>query len=213
MICLKITTWSSSRAFTLVELLVAMAIASIFIIATLTIADISIHAYSTQERVAGAQQSVRAALDLMARDIRMAGYDPMSFSNGPTTGIGIIAASKTLLQISADLNADRIDNGGVENLTYFYDAPLKRLRQKEGGRAYPQTFIENVSEMQFNYFDANGDPTSNLEEIVAVVVTLSVEDRGNRGDTFARSVTARINCRNLRMQGRQPPSFDDGGVP
>jgi type IV pilus assembly protein PilW len=211
MICLKKTTWSNAGGFTLVELLVALAVASIFIVATLTIADVSIHTYSTQERVAEAQQSLRAALDLMARDIRMAGYDPMSFSYGPTTGIGIIAASNTLLQFSADLNADRIDNGGVENMTYFYDAHSNRLRQEEGGRAYPQTFIENVSEMRFDYFDANGDPTANLEQIVTVVVTLSVEYKDDRGDAFERSGTARINCRNLRMRGRQRPSFDDGG--
>jgi len=187
------------KAFTLVELLVALAISSIFIVATLTIADMSIKTYGTQERVSEAQQSLRAAMDLMVRDIRMAGYDPMSMSHGPTSGIGILTASGTMLQFTADLNADRVDNGGAENLTYYYDADHKRLRQKEGGLASPQTFIENVSALQFSYFDANGNPAALVEDIATVLVTLSVENTDNRGDTFERTLTSRINCRNLGM--------------
>lgn len=187
------------RAYTLIELLVALAVASIFILATLTIADMSIRSYGDQDRVSDAQQSVRAALDLMVRDIRMAGYDPMALSHGPTMGIGILAATDTNLQISADLNADRMDSGDRENLTYFYDAKTKRLRQKRGGRALPQTFIENVSELHFSYFDANGDSPASLGDIVVVVVTLTVQNKYQQGGTFERTMTTRVNCRNLRM--------------
>jgi type IV pilus assembly protein PilW len=178
---------------------VALTTATILILATLAIASISMQTYGTQERVADAQQGVRAALDLMVRDIRMAGYDPMALSNGPTAGIGILAAADTKLQFSADLNADRVDNGGLENLTYFYDAANKRLRQKEGGKAYPQTFIENVSALKFSYLDAGGDPAAGLDDIVTVVVTLTVEDRYHKDATFQRTLSSRINCRNLRM--------------
>lgn len=190
---------ANSRGFTLVELMVALATATLFILATLAIADISMQTYAAQERVSDAQQGVRAALDLMARDIRMAGYDPMALSNGPTAGIAILAATETRLQFSADLNADQVDSGGPENLTYFYDAANKRLRQKEGGKAYPQTFIENVSALKFSYLDAGGDPAAGLDDIVAVVVTLTVEDRYHKDVTFQRTLTTRINCRNLRM--------------
>jgi type IV pilus assembly protein PilW len=191
--------WGQQKAFTLIELLVALAIASLFIIGTLSIVDMSIQTYKTQERVSDAQQSLRAAMDLMVRDIRMAGYDPMSISGGPTPGIGIIAASRTMLQFSADLNANKVDNGGTENLTYFYDAGQRRLRQREGGKAYPQTFIENVSDMKFSYFGRNGDQTTDPKEIAVVVVTLTVENKSSRSDTFQRTLTTRIICRNLKM--------------
>lgn len=189
----------SKKGYTLVELMVALAMAAIFIVCTLTIVDMSMQSYSVQERVSEAQQSVRAALDLMVRDIRMAGYDPMAVSGGPTAGIGILAADETMLQFSSDLNADQVDNGGIENLTYFYDAGSKRLRQKEGGKAYPQTFIENVSALKFSYFNADGDPPSGLDDIAMVMVTLTVEGAYRKGDTFQRSLTTWINCRNLRM--------------
>jgi prepilin-type N-terminal cleavage/methylation domain-containing protein len=190
---------TDKHAFTLVELMVALAMATIFITATLTIADMSISTYGAQERVSEAQQSVRAALDLMVRDVRMAGYDPMAVNAGPTIDIGILAASQTSLHFSADLNADQVNNGGTEDLTYYYDADNKRLRQKEGGKAAPQTFIENVNAVKFSYFDANGDPTERLDDIVTVVVTLTVEDRYRKDVTFQRTLTTRINCRNLRM--------------
>lgn len=199
-----------NMGFTLIELLVALALAAIFLLATMSIANISIRSYGDQERVSDAQQSVRAALDLMVRDIRMAGYDPMAMSHGPTTGIGILTATETKLQFSADLNADQVDSGGTENLTYFYEAETKRLRQKEGpkaypqtlkegGEAYPQTFIENVSELKFSYLDANGGPPAGLGDIAVVVVALTVQNRYQKGGTFERTLTTRINCRNLRM--------------
>lgn len=190
---------TDKRAFSSVELMVALGMATIFITATLTIADMSIVTYGAQERVSEAQQSVRAALDLMVRDVRMAGYDPMAVNAGPTKDIGILAASETSLQFSADLNADQVNNVGLEDLTYYYDADNKRLRQKKGGKAYPQTFIENVSAMKFSYYDANGDPTERLDDIVTVEVTLTVEDRYHKDVTFQRTLTTHINCRNLRM--------------
>jgi type IV pilus assembly protein PilW len=192
-------TSTHNMGYTLIELLVALALAAIFFLATMSIVNMSIRSYGDQERVSDAQQSVRAALDLMVRDIRMAGYDPMAMSHGPTAGIGILKATETKLQFSADLNADQVDSGGIENLTYFYDAETKRLRQKEGGKAYPQTFIENVSDLKFSYLDANGGPPAGLGDIAVVVVALTVQNRYQKGGTFERTLTTRINCRNLRM--------------
>lgn len=189
----------NDRAFTLVEVLVALAVAAILIMATLTITHMSIRTYGDQERVSDAQQGARAALDLMVRDIRMAGYDPMAISHGPSKGIGILAATETKLQFSSDLNADRADSGGIENLTYFYEAETKRLRQKEGGSAYPQTFIEDVSALNFKYFDAYGEPAEGLGDIVMIVVTLTVQNKYQKGGSFERTLSTRVNCRNLRM--------------
>ena len=188
------------NGFTLLEVLVALALVNICMMAVLTIANVSTQSYRAQERVSDAQQSVRAALDLMIRDIRMAGYDPMALSHKPSPGIGILVATDTVLQFSADINADGMDNGGIENLTYFYEAETKRLRQKEGGGAYPQTFIENVSALKFSYLDANGDPPTDLGDICVVIVTLSVQDHFKKGVSFERSLTTRTNCRNLSLQ-------------
>ena len=164
--------------------MVALSMATLFIYAIMTIAEISARSYHAQERVSDAQQSLRAALDLMVRDIRMAGYDPMAMTHGPTAGIGILTATDTRLQFSMDLNADRADNGGLENLTYFYDPVGKRLRQKEGGAAYPQTFIENVSALRFSYFNADGEPAHDLFAARLKDVEIVIHNQGFSGDEY-----------------------------
>lgn len=178
--------------------MVALAIATCFILATVSVFGTASRFYREQERISDAQQSVRAAMDLMVRDIRMAGYDPMAMTHGPEDWIGIVSADETHLQFTADLNADRIDNGLTENLTYFYDSVGKRLQQKQGG-AYVQTFIDNVSAVKFEYFDADGEPVADIDQIAVVKVTLSVTDRDHRGGVFERTLATRINCRNLRF--------------
>jgi type IV pilus assembly protein PilW len=61
-----------------------------------------------QDQVVGMQQNLRAALDLMAKDIRMVGYDPHGSANA-----GIITATACSLVFTMDLN----DNG--KNLLVF----------------------------------------------------------------------------------------------
>lgn len=187
------------HGYTLIELMIALAVASIFVLATLTIATMATHTYRNQEQVADAQQSVRAALDLMVRDIRMAGYDPLAVSHGPSAGIGILAAEEHKLQISSDLNADQLDSHALENLTYFYDPAGKRLRQKEGGKAYAQTFIDHVAALKFEYLNAKGERAVAKSDIAAVIVTLTVEERNQKGAMVRRTLSTRVNFRNLSL--------------
>lgn len=185
--------------FTLVEMMIALALSAIAVLAVFTYSSMSLRTFGNQERVANVQQSVRAALDMMVRDIRMAGYDPSAFSSGPSSGIGILAASENMLQFTVDLNADNVDNKGLENLTYFFESATNRLRFKEGGKAYPQTFVDHVSALKFEYLNANGGPAIELREIAAVIVTLTVEEKNQKGDMVRRTLSTRVNCRNLRM--------------
>jgi type IV pilus assembly protein PilW len=194
------TPWRYFHGYTLIELMMALALGSIIVLTALTIADISIQTYRNQERVANAQQSVRAALDLMVRDIRMAGYDPKAVSRGSAEGIGILTAEETKVQISADLNADGKDNKGLENITYYFDPANKRLRQEEGGRRrYAQTFIDHVRGLKFEYLNAKDEPSVNKNDIAAIVVTLTVEERNQNGTLVQRTLSTRVNCRNLRL--------------
>jgi type IV pilus assembly protein PilW len=182
-----------------VELMVALAVAAFFIMATMTLAGSFIQVYRAQERVSEAQQGIRAAMDLMVRDIRMAGYDPMALSKGRTAGAGIIFADKHRIRFAADLDGDGAVNGSREDMTYFYEAGTKRLRQRErGDKDSNQTLMEDVSAFQFIYLDADGVPAAATDAIVSVVVSMTVEDRDHKGGTFKRTLTTRVNCRNLR---------------
>ena len=63
-----------NKGFSLVELLIAMVIASVVGIAGISIFSSSNWSYKTQEDITEAQQNVRVAADRLAKDIRMAGY-------------------------------------------------------------------------------------------------------------------------------------------
>jgi type IV pilus assembly protein PilW len=97
-----------SKGFTLVELMVTVAISG-FIIAAIYSAYISQQrTYLAQEQVAEMQQNIRAAIDMMAREIRMAGYDPTQ-----SAGAGITAALAGQISFTLDNNDDdTIDNNG-----------------------------------------------------------------------------------------------------
>ncbi len=61
--------------FTLIELVIAMAISSLVIAAVYTVFGFQQQTHAGQQSGIELQQNIRAALSLMQRDIRMAGYD------------------------------------------------------------------------------------------------------------------------------------------
>ena len=91
-----------NRGFTLIELLVAMALGLVVLGAILKVFVSQNRTNAAQQEVAYAQQNVRAAMDLMARDIRGAGYNPAN-ADGFN---GILAADETYIRIQSDLNRD-----------------------------------------------------------------------------------------------------------
>jgi len=85
---------SNSRGFTLIEILVAMAISLIMLFAVGAAIESASRSSGGIERKVTAQQDVRAALELMAMEIRMASYNPTFANNNaiwrnPATCAGI----------------------------------------------------------------------------------------------------------------------------
>ena len=85
-------TWNSSlrcQGFTLVELLVVLAIVSIVMGGIYSVFVRSNRVYISQEEVVAAQQEARSALDILGREIRMAGFIA---ANNKTGGLDPIFA-------------------------------------------------------------------------------------------------------------------------
>jgi len=68
---------STSHGFTLVEILVALVITSILTISIYNFFIGQHHAYTVQDQVIEMEQNARAALDMIRRDLRMAGFHAM----------------------------------------------------------------------------------------------------------------------------------------
>lgn len=157
--------------FTLIELLIAMAITGVVSTAIFTVFQSQQNSYIVQEDTAVMQQNLRAAMELMVREIRMAGYDPQNIG-----GLGILDVTPRdinnsidttitgngAIRISADFNDDGVLGGGETISFSVFDFPVAApdgnqdlARNNGGGR---QLLAENIEALSFAYaFDADGD--------------------------------------------------------
>jgi len=154
------------RGFTLVELLVAMAIASIIMAAIYSVYTGLTKSYTTQNAAADVQQDMRAILDFMAEDIMMAGLvDPWVKYDDD---VGISEAGSYILSFNADRNMNGAIDAGekFEEVTYELDG--KQLWQTS--HLGKQLLIDNVMNREldpkvplFRYFkeDDTDTPTDN----------------------------------------------------
>ncbi len=177
----------NNRGFTLVELMIAVAIAAI-VLGALGTAYVSQRRSATaQEQVTEMQQNIRAGLDIMMRDIRMAG-----FNGGKNAGATITTANATHLvftMLVADA-PDGIDNDndglideGDEVETFGYDLfdtvpqndDYTALRRQH--KALFAAVAENIDAIEFYYTLADGTQTTTptaaqLPDIRAVQVSI-----------------------------------------
>ena len=70
--------------FTLIELMVSIAIGLVVLASVATTFTSQTRAYSAQEQINQMEQNLRGALDIMTREIKMAGYRP---NGGTVTGV------------------------------------------------------------------------------------------------------------------------------
>jgi type II secretion system protein J len=201
----------SHSGFTLIELMIAMAIA-ILSLGVIYKVFASVQKTSTNNEVnARVMQSLRTSIDLMESDIRMAGLDRFG-----AAAAGVEVATASNLRFTADRNMDGVINAAdlsdglqeqdLERITYSYDANNKRLRQclSEGSTNAWDTVAENVENFSLKYFDADNilipfpiiDNT--LIRFVEVSITVS-QPAGISGD-LSRTITKRIYCRNMAMK-------------
>ena len=72
----KIRLSGCQKGFTLVDILVGLAMASVLMAATISLFTTMGRSYTTQNVAADVQQVTRAGIELMVQQIRMAGFDP-----------------------------------------------------------------------------------------------------------------------------------------
>jgi type IV pilus assembly protein PilW len=107
-------------------------------------------------------------MDMMGREIRMAGYDPSG------TGFDGIPYDATKLQIHADLNGDgNTSTGADEIIAYAYDNANLKINRTVGTAGTPELFAENIQSFTFNYLDGGGAPTTTTSDIRQVRITIT----------------------------------------
>lgn len=134
------------RGYTILELLVAMAISGIFM-GTIYSAYISQQRSTLgHEQVSAMQRNLRSAMYYMEKEIRMAGCDPTGRTNA-----GIIQANANLMQFKGDIDGDGTI-GTDENITY---SVLNNNLVRNG-----TTIGENIDALNFVYLDGASPPNA-----------------------------------------------------
>jgi type IV pilus assembly protein PilW len=150
-----------STGFTLVELMVAMTIGLIVLAAIYNIFTVQNKSFDVEEQITEMQQNARAAMDIMTREIRMAGYDPNSNATAK-----IITATASTLSFNLDVPSDNT------TITYAFDSGLKKITRTEGGGG-AQPLAENIQAMAFTYYDVNGNVTAAPADIRQIKIDIT----------------------------------------
>lgn len=183
--------------FSLLELVVGLAIASVAMLAVISIFTTLTRAYTTQNAFASVQQVARAGVEYMAQNIRMAGLNPKNID-----GIEILSATPTSIEFKLDRNLNgEIDLLAQEHMAYSYDDEDNEVGEAVDGKA-AYKFIENVLDLTFIYLDQNGadlGDTPDLAEIRTVEIFLTVAQQAGRDRWVNRTYSTRVNCRNLGL--------------
>jgi len=202
------------NGFTLVELLVAMALASFLLAGGLSVFTYSNQTYTTEGEIVGAQQTVRSALQIMTYEVRMAGYVPLAVRAALGAYQQLEEATPTAMTFLADPNSD----GTPEKVRYTLTGTTLTRESKEwNGASFAAqtgvvTLAETITALSFVYTYADGTqgvPASSVDrgKVRAVTVTLigRTEHPDPKYTAFDgthyryRTLTSKVRMRNMGL--------------
>lgn len=161
----------NNDGFTLVELMVSILLTGLISTGLFAAYRAQSTSYALQEDVAEMQQRVRAGMDMLTMEVRVAGYDP-NITGDP----GIISANSTSMTFTFVADDDFEDNtlatqigfgtvdetNEVSTITYSFDdtdgdaAALPDALRRTVDRGNPTTLIEDVELVEFLFIDEDG---------------------------------------------------------
>ena len=210
-------------AFTLIELLVAMAITGIVAGAVYSVYHTQQKTYLAQQEIVAMQQNLRAAMQLMEREIRMAGY---GLNDG--SGEGIQTANADFIRFAMDIhdgsdndadgiidefdeigNSDGDTDDAGEDITYLRADPdgdgVFDLFRRDASAGADQILAKGVDALDLVYLDEAGSVTADPKKIRSVQLTMVV--RTARPDRGYKDSTIYINQQGTVILPQQNDSF------
>jgi len=175
----------ADAGYSLIDLLVAAAVLGLVMAALLVIVRSGTTAYRWGAARVEAQQSARAALERIAKELRGAGYDPTS------AGIAaVVIAEPARVALQSDLDADGVIDPTRERVTFLLRAGESTLRRDAGGGAQP--IIDGVKRLALTYFDAAGIATTDPAAVASIRIEIEV---GLEGPSVAMRTQAALRNR------------------
>jgi type IV pilus assembly protein PilW len=198
---------NTKKGFTVIEMLISLAILSLALTSIYSLYMSFIRMQTSEGVKIKVQQNVRSSLDMMVRDIRLAGLDPEV-----TYAFGIEAPLEAQrIQFTADRDmdgqmdepnaADGIEEEDLEQIAYEYNGTdkIEMILYKSDGTTEEmrEMLVDNVSDLTFTYLDANDAVTASAKDVRSVEINMTIERAAGRGDLVSRTLIKRVKCRNL----------------
>ena len=191
--------------FSVIEILVALGIFSIVMLGLSKSLVTALQTLGAQEVKLGTVQDTRGTLEVMSRDIRYAGYDPLEF--GACGRVEV--AESDCMAFESDMNIDGdCDDEGERLVYYMASGAIRRKANSDlacsGGELLVAAESGGAVNLAFAYFDVGGTdlgaPPADLSQIQQVDVALSIAmpnpDPLRGSDTISTALTTRVNLLN-----------------
>jgi len=171
---------------TLSELLVSCALSGMVLAGTYVLLDQGLRAYAAGAARVESLQAARAALERVARELRLAG-------RGPSAEIpALLVAEPARVMVTADLDADGDNDASGERVTWQLVDSI--LRRNAGAGAQP--VANGVRGLNLRYFDAADQPTTDPAAVRSVEVTVQTAPVDGRSPGVGTSLHTRVRLRN-----------------
>ncbi len=202
--------FQNRRGFSILEVLVAILILSLAMAGIFASFSGQQQSHLSTTQTVEMQQTARGTLYLMAKEIRMAGYDPDEQMSAGIISAGDGSDINNALTFSYVINDGADSSGELRTISfYLYDAYSDGDGNDGIGRAIDgsvQPLADNIETLQFRYLDRNGNATNQVNAIRAVEIQITARvDQGRIDWTLGedtrinRTATTIVNCRNLGL--------------
>ncbi|MCI5157208.1 MAG: prepilin-type N-terminal cleavage/methylation domain-containing protein [Candidatus Electrothrix sp. AUS1_2] len=178
-----------NSGFTLIELIVSLVISSFVVAGIYGVYTIQQRSYKVQEQVSEMQQRLRAAVQFMTSEMRMAGYNPPNDYPDPhpydpagvCDGAKIVTANRDAFEFKFCVveNAPTYTSKLQKTAYSLYDAGSKSVFDFNLGVEHDSgkmPLAEGIEAIEFLYFDQNDNPvppvTGDTGDIRTVKISL-----------------------------------------
>jgi type IV pilus assembly protein PilW len=208
------------RGFTLIELMVALALLGVVVAGIYTTFGSQEEAYILQDQMAEMNQNARSAINIISKDIRNSGLDPTWALTDVGAGAGLLTATADTIVMTQDLNrdgdlaGDDADEDG-EFLGYHFNAG--RIERCTGAAACGtwQPFVDRIGDLRFRYVyadgedsdaaglpdDTDGDMSNDFSEVREVEIQVQANRQSESLERFREmTLSSRVKVRNLSMR-------------
>ena len=173
------------QGFTIIELVVSVAIGSVLIGICISMFNVQRKAFSLQEQKTETRQNMRAAMDIMSREIRMAGYGTTTI-NIMSTPVPPGTTTDTIVFLS-----DIENDGNVDQIRYEHDSTDLQIERNF------QPIAENIEKLEFSTFGTNVSTGATNNVTITITARSSKSDPNFAGDGYRRgTLTSIIDIRN-----------------